>query len=93
MAVRAVATGFHVFAVHLRGEKKYRIFLQVSSTVSCRGLGESYYHFVSYIVPVHGILLVLFVAGAVVDYMPHYHSAYLRVNTGVLRHKAKVPRS
>jgi hypothetical protein len=43
---------------------------------------------VSHIVPVHGILLVLFVA--VVDYMPLYRYALLRVNTRVLRHKAKV---
>jgi len=46
---------------------------------------------VSYIVPVRGILLFLFVAGADVDYMPLYHYAFLRVNTMVLRHKAKVP--
>jgi hypothetical protein len=91
MAVRAVATGFHLFVVHLRGEKQYCVFLNVSFTVSCRGLGDAYYLCVSCIVPVHGILLVLFVAGAVVDYMPHYRCASLRVNTRVLRHKAKVP--
>jgi hypothetical protein len=46
---------------------------------------------VSYIVPVHGILLVLFVAGVVVDCMPLNLYAFLLVNTGVLRHKGKVP--
>jgi hypothetical protein len=46
---------------------------------------------VSYVVPVHGILLVIFVAGAVVDYMPLYRNDFLRLNTRVLRHKAKVP--
>jgi len=46
---------------------------------------------VSYIIHVHGILLVLFVAGAVVDYMPLYRYAFLHMNTRVLRHKAKVP--
>lgn len=30
-----------VVVVHLRGEKKYCIFLQVSSTVSCRGFGDA----------------------------------------------------
>lgn len=44
----------------------------------------------SYIARVHGILLVLFVAGAVVDYMPLYRYSLLRVNTRVLRHKAEV---
>jgi len=29
------------FVVHLRGEQKYRIFLQISSTVSCRGFGDA----------------------------------------------------
>jgi hypothetical protein len=46
---------------------------------------------VSYIAPVHGILLVLFAAGAVVDYRPLYRCALLRVNTRVLRLKPKVP--
>jgi hypothetical protein len=40
---------------------------------------------------VHGILLVHFLVGAIVDYMPLYRYAFLRVNTKVLRHKAKVP--